>query len=183
MPEKKAIERLEALVNIDKKVSHALSELDKGRDDLREAKSQLKDLKALDPERLKKNVAELKKKNAAKTAEVKTQSKELANLRKKLRDTRTELTASKNEADSFYVSSCKRWELFLTGFQYQSERKAPEFLRVRCLDRETGTSVICSGVEGDQLTWGLDIGIPEEVTEKAAERIAQKPTAKTQDKD
>ncbi|MEH6625827.1 MAG: hypothetical protein V7739_05245 [Motiliproteus sp.] len=173
MPEKKAIARLEALVEIDKKVSHALSELDKGREDLREAKSQLKALKSLDPERLKKSLAELKKKMVVKNTEIKKQSTELASLRKKLRDAKSELSTSKNETDAFYVSACKQWELSYTGFQYPDERAADNSSRIRCLNRESGSSVIANGLDGDKAVWSNDIGIPDEVSVTAAERIAE----------
>jgi hypothetical protein len=173
MPEKKVIERLEALVDIDKKVSHALSELDKGRDDLREAKSQLKALKILDPVRLKKSLAELKKKMAVRNDEIKTQNKELANLRKQLREVKSELSASQNETDAFFISPCKQWELSYTGFQYPDERPVSDSSRIRCLNRETGSSVIAKGVDGDKALWSDDSGIPDEVSEKAAESIAE----------
>ncbi|MEH6471093.1 MAG: hypothetical protein V7752_07575 [Halopseudomonas sp.] len=62
-----AIERLETLVAMDTEASNTRAELNKVKFDLREVKSELKILKALDPERLKKNVADLKKKMVVKT--------------------------------------------------------------------------------------------------------------------
>ena len=173
MPEKKVIERLEALVQVDKRVSHALAELDKGRDDLREVKSQLKALKSLDPERLKKNLAESKKKIAAKNDEIKTQSKELSKLRKELREVKSELSASEGETNAFYTSSCKQWELFISGFQFSGEKPSSKSSRIRCLNRETGTSVIANGVNDNKACWSDDIGVPDEVSEKAAEHISE----------
>ncbi|OMH25732.1 hypothetical protein [Motiliproteus sp. MSK22-1] len=173
MPEKQVIERLEALVQVDKRVNHALAELDKGRDDLREVKSQLKALKSLDPERLKKNLAESKKKIATKNDEIKLQKKELAKLRKELREVKAELSASSGETNAFYTSSCKQWELFTTGFKFSTEKATSNTSRVRCLNRETGTSVIASALNEGKVSWSDDIGVPNEVSEKAAEYIAE----------
>jgi len=171
MPDQNAIERLEALTVVDKKASQTRSELDKVRIELRVANAELKALKALDPERLKKNVAELKKKLAAKSADFDSQKKELASNRKSLRAAKSELTASHNETGAFYVSPCKRWELFFTGFQFSSERSDTDSTRIRCLDRETGTSVIANAIDGNKAAWSADIGISDEVSEAAAERI------------
>lgn len=173
MPDQNAIERLEALTVIDKKASQTQSELDKARIELRETKAELKKLKALDPERLKKNVTELKKKVAVKSSDFDAQKKELASSRKSLRTAKSELTASHNETDAFYVSPCKRWELFFTGFQYSSEKQDSDSTRIRCLDRETGTSVIANAIEGNKAVWSSDIGISDEVSETAAERIVE----------
>ena len=173
MPDKNAIARLEALTVVDKKASQTRSELDKVRVELRETKAELKILKALDPERLKKNLADLKKKIAVKTADFDTQKKELAGSRKSLREAKSELSASHNEANAFYVSPCKRWELFFTGFQYSSEKSNLDSTRIRCLDRETGTSVIANSLEDNKAVWSTDIGISDEVSEIAAERILE----------
>ncbi len=78
-------------------------------------------------------------------------------------------TTLKNAA--FYVSPCKRWELSFTGFQFTSERADLDSVRIRCLDRETGTSVIAKAVDGEKAIWSCDIGVSDEASEKAAERI------------
>lgn len=171
MPDQNAIERLEALTVVDKKASQTRSELDKVKKELRETKAELKALKALDPERLKKNVADLKKKVAAKSADFDAQKKELASTRKSLRVAKSELTASHNETDAFYVSPCKRWELFFTGFQFSSDKSDTDSKRIRCLDRETGTSVIANAIDGNKATWSTDIGISDDVSEAAAKQI------------
>ncbi len=72
-----AIERLEALVEMDKEASATRSELERFKLSLREVKSELKTLKALDPERLKRNVADLKKKIIVKNSEISAQNKAL----------------------------------------------------------------------------------------------------------
>ena len=95
----------------------------------------------------------------------------MKSIRKSLRAAKSELTASHNETDAFYVSPCKRWELFFTGFQYSSERSDTDATRIRCLDRETGTSVIANAIDGNKAVWSTDIGISDEVSEAAAERI------------
>ncbi|MBQ0757785.1 MAG: hypothetical protein KBT66_04100 [Amphritea sp.] len=173
MPDQNAIARLEALTVVDKKASQTRSELEKVKKELREANTELKVLKGLNPERLKKNVAELKKKVAAKSADFDIQKKELAGSRKSLRTAKSELTASHNETDAFYVSSCKQWELFFTGFQFSSDKSDDDTTRIRCLDRETGTSVIANAVDGNKAAWSTDIGIPDEVSEAAAEQIIE----------
>ncbi|MEH6651846.1 MAG: hypothetical protein V7707_17635 [Motiliproteus sp.] len=163
-----AIERLEVLVEMDKKASITRAELDRAKLALREVKAELKTLKALDPERLKRNVADLKKKMVVKNSEIKAQNKELAVIRKSLREAKSELNAAQNEIDAFYVSPCKRWELSFTGFQFTSERTDVDSVRIRCLDRESGTSVITSTVDGEKAIWSSNIGVSDEVSEKAA---------------
>ncbi|MCW8884999.1 MAG: hypothetical protein OQK12_07050 [Motiliproteus sp.] len=120
---------------------------------------------------MKKNLADVKKKMLIKSSEIKAQSKELINLRKSLREAKSELHASQNETDAFYISSCKRWELFFTGFRYPGEGVDPDSARVRCLDRKTGTSVVANALDGKKARWSCDIGIPDEISEKAAEHI------------
>lgn len=173
MPDKAAVERLEALalVALDQKASQTRLELEKLRTELRSVKSELKELKALDPHRMMRNLAEQKKKMVVKNTEIKSQSKELASIRKMLREAKNELNASQNETDAFYISACKRWELSFTGFQYASERPNPDSVRIRCLDRQTGSSVIADDLNNGQVTWSHDLGIPEAVSEKASEKI------------
>ncbi|MEH6628944.1 MAG: hypothetical protein V7739_21090 [Motiliproteus sp.] len=171
MPDKEAIERLEALVAIDQKASQSRLELEKLRTELRTVKTELKELKALDPHRMKRNLSEQKKKMVVKNTEIKIQTKELLSLRKIIREAKSELNASQNETDAFYVSQCKRWELSYTGFQFANESDDPDSVRVRCLDRETGNSVIAKGLNDNQIAWSLDIDIPDAVAEKATETI------------
>jgi hypothetical protein len=173
MPDQLIIERLEAVVGIDKAAAKTKSELEKLRAELRGVKAELKELKALDPKRLKKNLAEIKKKLAVKNSEISSLNKETLALRKGLRETKAELIKSQNETDSFYVSPCKQWSLILTGFQFADEAPNPDEVRVRCLDQSTGTSVVAVDIDGDQITWSSDIGVPDEIGRQAAERINQ----------
>jgi seryl-tRNA synthetase len=163
-----AIERLETLVEMDKKASKTQSELDRTKLYLREIKAELKTLKAIGPERLKKNVADLKKKMVVKNSEIKAQGKELNTIRSSLREAKSKLNASRNEIDAFYVSPCKRWELSFTGFRFASERTDVNSVRIRCLDRETGTSVMVNAVDGDKVVWSSNIGVSDVMSEKAA---------------
>ena len=57
-----AMERLEKLIDDDKKDNALTAQLKKAREELKAAQDELKELKALDPDRLKRQVADLKKK-------------------------------------------------------------------------------------------------------------------------
>lgn len=173
MPDQLIIERLEALVGIDKDAAKTKSDLDKLRTEVRGVKAELKELKALDPKRLKNNLADVKKKLVIKNSEISVLNRETLALRKGLRETKAELVKSQNETDSFYVSPCCQWALFLTGFQFADETPNPDEARVRCLDQSTGTSVVAVDIDGYVITWSSDIGVPEEVGRQAAERINQ----------
>ena len=173
MLSKENLERFEALVAVDQKTAKVQSELDTTRLELRETKSELKKLKALDPERIKKNLAENKKKLATKNSELKARNSELLKVRKQLRECTAELDLSQNEEDHFFESSCQRWVLSFSGFQFPNEKPDPESVRVRCLDRETGASVVARDLEEERVVWSIDIGIPEKVSQKAAEKILE----------
>jgi predicted RNase H-like nuclease (RuvC/YqgF family) len=146
MPDQEGIKRLEALVAVDRKAAQTQSDLDKLRLELRETKAELKKLKALGPERMKRNLAESKKKPVIKNSEIKTRNTEIPTVRKQLREATKELDLSHNELDHFYTSPCERWRLFFTGFQFPEENPNPDSARIRCLDRKTGTSVIATGL-------------------------------------
>ncbi|MGY8789478.1 MAG: hypothetical protein ACKVKR_04175, partial [Pseudomonadales bacterium] len=57
------MERLEKLINGDKKDNQVNVQVKKARDDLLKVQAELKELKKLDPLRLKRQVTDLKKKN------------------------------------------------------------------------------------------------------------------------
>jgi hypothetical protein len=167
MIEKTGIERLEILVNADKKLANTEATLKDLRAELRDAKSELKRLNSLEPERLKKQLAERKKKLAQNTIDIKELDKKLAEARKQLRASVADLNDSQNERDQIHTSSCGRWKLFFTGFQFPNEKYDKDSARIRCLDSTSGTSVLANLIPSGDIEWSDDIGIPVAVTETA----------------
>ncbi len=171
MPDQLGIDRLEALIAVDKKAAKTESELGKVRLELRETSAELKKLKALDPVRMKRNLADTKKKLVTKNSEIKARNAELLQVRKQLREAIDELNQSQNKIDQFFTSSCGQWQLFFTGFQFPDEKPDLDSVRIRCLNRFTGTSVIASTLDGDSVVWSDDINVPAAVAKRAAEEL------------
>ncbi len=80
------IERMEAFMAVDAKASQKQEDLKKMAEELRAVKAELKSLKELNPERLRKKVDEQKKKLLVKTAENKKLIGEATGLRNKIRE-------------------------------------------------------------------------------------------------
>jgi hypothetical protein len=85
-----AMERLEKLIGEDKKDSQLKLQLDKVRAELKTALDELKELKQLDPLRLKRQVADLKKKTLEQAADNQNVNKALVTVRKELKEVTTE---------------------------------------------------------------------------------------------
>lgn len=89
------LERLEKLIDGDKKDNQVQGQLKKAREELATAQAELKELKQLDPLRLKRQVADLKKKNLDQAKDNKNLNTALVAERKEVR----ELTAKKDELE------------------------------------------------------------------------------------
>ena len=93
------MERLEKLINGDKKDNQVNVQVKKARDDLLKVQAELKELKKLDPLRLKRQVTDLKKKNMDQAKDNKNLSSALVTERKEVK----ELTNEKDRLE-YYVS-------------------------------------------------------------------------------
>lgn len=141
--------------------------------------SEIKELKMLNPERLKKNLAEQKNKTRGLQKTVAEQKKETKATRAtvgiyKERAEKMEmaLNVCLDERDGFYFSDDNRWQLRLTGFRFPGEPESNRVLRIRCLDGETGTSVLADHKDDKGLAiWSGDIGIPEDISIRAAQEM------------
>lgn len=179
-----AMERLEKMVDGDKKDGKLKAQVKKAREELAEAQAELRELKKLDPQRLKRQVTDLKKKNLDQAKDNKNLNTALVNERKEVR----ELTAAKEKLEQelesiskhqhhFWQSADEKWALYETGLTLKGEPEDDDIPdRILCLNRETGVSVISSELaDDDQATWLGPIellnDIPEEVSEEAGKRL------------
>jgi hypothetical protein len=131
-----------------------------------------KELKALDPIRLKKQNTKLKNHGIKqKTAnDLVLKDKEKANREVAL--TRKTVQSLIEETDFFYTSEDGLWALKLTGFRYLDEDKKTRTLRIRCLNRSTGQSWVAIDANDDgDVNWGAKNKIPEYVSEEAHENM------------
>lgn len=94
------IERMEAFMTVESEASKKQDELKAMAQELRAVKTELKNLKELNPERLRQRVDEQKKKLAAKTGENKKLVAEVNNLRTKLRELKNEQKDEAAEAEA-----------------------------------------------------------------------------------
>jgi hypothetical protein len=163
MPEKIGIDRLELLVNADVEIAMLKAKLKKIQGELVTNKSELKKLQAIDPDKLKKKLAENKKKLASNNLVIKNQTAELVQGKRALKKAGEELYLSQSEQNQFYTSVCGNWRLYFTGFKYLNEKTDKEYSRIRCLNRESGTSVIVSSIGGNEVTWSDQADIPVDV--------------------
>jgi len=174
------MERLEKLVDTGKKDNQFESQLKKAREDLAEVQAELKELKKLDPQRLKRQVTDLKKKNLDQAKDNKNLNTALVAERKEVREltadkTRLEqeLEAANKMADQFWVSEDENWALYETGLVLKNEEAGEESLnRILCLNRETGVSVVSTELgDDDKAVWLGDIEIPEDISIEAGKRL------------
>lgn len=142
---------------------------------------ELKELKSLNPVSLKKNLVKQKQKVAEQlklltklTSDNKILKSGKAESDAKLTNALTSLDRMLCETDGFWGSDDDRWHLRMCAFKFADEEEStPEdVVRIRCLDRKTGTSVL--GIEVDEdgkAVWSSDIGVPDEMSFQAAKEI------------
>lgn len=181
------MERLEKLVVTDKKDNQSDILLKKSRQEMAQVQSELKELKKLDPQRLKRQVTDLKKKNLDQAKDNKNINTALVTERKEVR----ELTATKDQLEKdlkaatqmtnfFWESKDGNWALYETGLILKGENSDADSdearNRILCLNRETGVSVVSTALGDDDMAqWlgGDDLikGIPETISEEAGKRL------------
>ena len=175
-----AMERLEKLVANDKQGNKADSQLKKLRDELVQVQGELKELKKLDPQRLKRQVTDLKKKNQDQAKDNKNLNTALVAERKEVRELTAakekleqELEAASKETDQFWQSADGIWALYETGLVLKNEDAGEDPRnRIRALNRETGVSVVSSALgDDDKAVWLGGIEIPEAISVEAGKRL------------
>src|SRR5690606_4544916 len=117
-----------------------------------------RELKLLDPQRLKRQVADLKKKTQEQANDNQNINKALVSARKELKDVtadkerlETELKAARSGSDFFWQSADGVWQLYESVQLLKDEKvdDADKFRRIRCLHTTSGTSVLSKGQDGD----------------------------------
>ncbi|MAM70341.1 MAG: hypothetical protein CMP91_04250 [Gammaproteobacteria bacterium] len=180
------LERLENLLEKEKTENQGASALKKVREEVKGLQQELKELKKLDPLRLKRQVVDLKKKNQTQGKENKAVNNALVSTRKELKEMTAEkeslaeqLKQSFAESNAFWQSEDGEWALFESGLILKDE-KSPKSddaaKRIRCLNLKTGVAVLSKellekGKQKDQLSWLGDLEIPQEASEEAAKRL------------
>jgi chromosome segregation ATPase len=175
------MERLEQLIDGDKKDAQIKTQLKKARDDLKAAQDELKELKKLDPQRLKRQVTDLKKKSQQQASDNQSLNNALVAARKELREVTqekekldTELEASRNGSDFFWQSVDETWVLYESSvvLKDQDVDDREGYKRIRCMNTITGVSVLSGGKDdNDMALWLGDIEIPQEVSVEAGKRL------------
>jgi len=174
------MERLEKLVQTDVVDNKSTNQIKKAKEDLAKLQTELKELKKLDPQRLKKQVTDLKKKNLDQAKDNKNLNTALVSERKEVKELTADKTRLEAEAEAnlkltnfFWESEDSIWALFETGLVLKGEEAAEDPLnRILCLNRETGASVVSSSLgEDDKATWSFDISIPDEISIEAGKRL------------
>jgi hypothetical protein len=131
-----------------------------------------KELKTLDPVRLKKQITKLKNNVAKQKDANELVLKDKDNANKEVARMRKTIMAILDETDFFYTSEDKLWALKLTGFRYFNEDKKTRSLRIRCLDRSTGQSWVATDTDEDGVVnWGGENSIPDYVSKLANENM------------
>jgi len=174
------LEKLEQLIDGDKKDNVLNTQLKKVKDELKVVTDELKELKALDPERLKRQVADLKKKTQQQATDNLSVNNALVKTRKELKDittekekAETELKASRNGTDFFWQSIDGAYVLYESSVVLKDETVADpdKYKRIRCLQTLTGMSTLSSGKdEQDKAIWLGTLEIPEDVSIEAGKR-------------
>lgn len=174
------MERLEKILNADKKEDRSNAEADKAKAETKKVLSELKEFKKLDPQRLKRQVSDLKKKTQTQASENQNINKALVTTRKELReitdkkeDLDTELKACQKGTDFFWQSQDEHWQLYETAQLLKSDDSKAKDLpnKIKCTNMETGVSVISHELSDDDLAiWSGDLEIPEDVTKEAGKR-------------
>ncbi len=192
------LERLENLLTIEKLETQNKATDKKSNEEVKGLQKELKELKKLDPVRLKRQIVDLKKKAITQASENKAINTALVNARKELKETTaerdsldTELKAALSESHSFWQSKDGEWVLFETGLVLKDEDSPKDeedrLIRVRCLNLAAGSSVlskelIADGKEKDLASWYGELEIPEEVSKEAGKRL-KKIAADLEDED
>lgn len=181
------LERLENLISTEKLEAQNAIAVKKAREEVKDLQQELKELKKLDPVRLKRQMADLKKKTITQASENKTINTALVTTRKELKETTTEkdrldleLKAALSESHFFWQSKDKEWALFETSLLLKDEKAAADedeaTLRIRCLNLVTGASVlskelVTEGKDKDLVNWLSELDIPEDVSKEAGKRL------------
>ncbi len=180
------MERLENLLSKEKVDTQSSSALKKARDEIKTLQQELKELKQLDPLRLKRQVVDLKKKNSTQAKENKSVNNALVAARKELKETtadkekfEADLKNALAEKHAFWRSADAQWALFETSLVLKDEPEAEDedaVKRIRCLNLTNGVSVlsrelITDGKDKDKVSWFGDADIPEEVSLEAGKRL------------
>jgi chromosome segregation ATPase len=181
LQQKVQLERLEQLIEGDKKEALVKAQIKKIKDELKEAQDELKELKQLDPQRLKRQVTDLKKKTLQQATDNQSVNNALVAARKELKDTTTErdklqaeLKACRNSTDFFWQSVDGIWTLYESTTVLKDEKvaDADKYKRIRCMNTATGVSLLSKGRDDkDRAEWLGDIEIPEEVSIEAGKRL------------
>lgn len=175
------MERLEQLIEGDKKETLGKTQLKKIKDELKEAQDELKELKQLDPQRLKRQVTDLKKKTQQQATDNQSVNNALVAARKELKDTtaekdklQNELKASRSSTDFFWQSVDGAWTLYESTTVLKDEKvtDADKYKRIRCMNTSTGISALSKGRDDkDKAEWLGDLDIPDEVSIEAGKRL------------
>ncbi|MES2626662.1 MAG: hypothetical protein V4628_15355 [Pseudomonadota bacterium] len=181
LQQKVQLERLEQLIDGDKKDVLLKAQIKKSKDELKEAQDELKDLKQLDPQRLKRQVSDLKKKTQQQATDNQSVNNALVAARKELKDTTTEkdkfqaeLKAARSSTDFFWQSVDGVWTLYESTTVLKDEKvaDADKYKRIRCMNTTTGISALSKGRDDkDKAEWLGNLEIPEEVSTEAGKRL------------
>ncbi|MGA0805928.1 MAG: hypothetical protein ACO3PV_05350 [Pseudohongiellaceae bacterium] len=176
-----AMERLEKLIDEDKKDSQLKAQLDKVRAELKAALDELKELKQLDPQRLKRQVTDLKKKTQEQASDNQALNKALVTARKELKEVTTEkeqldtqLKASRSGTDFFWQSVDSTWVLYECSIVLKDEtvENADTYKRIRCMNALTGESTLSNGKDAqDKALWLGSMQVPDNVSVEAGKRL------------
>jgi chromosome segregation ATPase len=192
------MERLENLLNSEKVETQNVATVKKAREEIKDLQKELKELKKLDPVRLKRQVTDLKKKTITQANENKAVNTALVSTRKELKETTAEkdrldaeLKAALNESHAFWKSEDDEWALFETGLILKGEDKPAtedeRVIRIRCINLTNGASalsnaLITEGDDKDLVSWHSELDIPEKVSKEAGKRL-KKIAADLEDED
>ena len=176
------MDRLEQLVEGDKKDGLVKKEIDKLRAQLKETQDELKELKALDPLRLKRQVADLKEKNREQANDNQNINKALVAARKELKETTAaketldaELKASRAATDFFWQSADGIWALFEVTARLNDETvdDVENFKRIRVMNLVTGMSALSAMHKdgAEKAEWLGTMEVPDEVSVEAGKRL------------
>ena len=176
-----AMERLEKLIDEDKKDNQLKVQIQKLRDELKEACDELKELRQLDPHRLKRQVTDLKKKSQQQATDNQNINNALVAARKELKEVtadkerlEAELQAARKGNDHFWLSADGNWSLFESRIALPAEtvEDADKHVRICCMDLRTGVRVLSAGRNADDhAIWLGAAEIPADVSEEAGKRL------------
>jgi chromosome segregation ATPase len=175
------LDRLEQMIDGDKKETNLNAQLKKLRDELKVTADELKEIKQLDPERLKRQVAELKKKTLQQSTDNQSINNALVKARKEHKDVTTEkekldgeLKACRTGTDFFWQSIDGTWKLYESSLVLKDEtvEDPDNYKRIRCLNTTNGLSALSSGKDdNDKALWLGTLEIPDDVATEAGKRL------------